>query len=31
LLRAPEIMKFLQPNKEKGGNFILPIPEPKIL
>jgi len=24
-------MKFLQPNKEKGGNFILPIPEPKIL
>ena len=28
---APEIMKFLQPFKDKGGKFILPIPEPKIL
>ena len=28
---APEIMKFLQPYKEKGGHFILPIPEPRIL
>lgn len=28
---APEIMKFLQPYKDKGGKFILPIPEPKIL
>jgi len=28
---APEIMKFLQPYKDKGGKFILPIPEPKVL
>jgi len=28
---APEIMKFLQPYKEKGGCFILPIPEPIVL
>ncbi len=28
---APEIMKFLQPLKEKGTRFILPIPEPKVL
>jgi SAM-dependent methyltransferase len=28
---APEIMEFLRPFQEKGGRFILPIPEPKII
>lgn len=28
---AEEIMEFLQPYRARGGRFILPIPEPKIL
>jgi hypothetical protein len=28
---AAEIMDFLQPYRARGGRFILPIPEPKIL
>ena len=28
---APEIMEFLRPYKERGGRFILPIPEPTFI
>ena len=28
---APEIIEFLNPYKERGGRFILPIPEPTLL
>jgi hypothetical protein len=28
---AEESMEFLQPYRARGGRFILPIPEPKIL